>query len=85
MKLVKTTLVAALLGLSVNAFAAVSDLSSVTHGSQAGQKPQSGQIIEPRWGDLSAVTQKGAREEVKPFAKSAGNYRFGDISAVTHD
>ena len=85
MKLIKTTIAAALFGLSVNAFAAVSDLSNVTHGSQAGQQPQIGQITEPSRGDLSAVTQKGAREEVKPFAKSAGNYRFGDISAVTHN
>jgi hypothetical protein len=38
MKLVTTTIAAALLGLSLNAFAAVSDISNVTHGSQAGQE-----------------------------------------------
>jgi hypothetical protein len=85
MKLVKATVAAALFGLSVSAFAAVSDLSSVTHGSKAGERPQTGQITEPRWGDLNAVTQKGVRDEVKPFAQSAGKYRFGDISAVTHN
>lgn len=82
MKLVKTTLVAALLGLSMNAFAAVSDLSSVTHGSKAGQEPQIGQISEPRFSDRNAVNPQ---TEVKPFAKSAGNYSFGDISSVTHN
>ena len=85
MKLIKTTIAAALFGLSVNAFAAVSDLSSVTHGSQAGQQQQIGQISELSRGDLSAVTQKGALEEIKPFAQSAGNYSFGDISSVTHN
>lgn len=81
MKLVKTTLVAALFGLSVNAFAAVSDLSSVTHGGKGGQEQQIGQVTEARWSDRSAGAPRG---EVKPFAKSAGNYRFGDISSVTH-
>ena len=84
MKLVKTTIAAALFGLSVNAFAAVSDLSYVTHGSQAGHDQQIGQIFEPRWSDRNAVTQKGASNEVKPFDKSHPDYRFGDISAVTH-
>ena len=82
MKLVKATLAAALFGLSVNAFAAVSDLSSVTHGSQGGQAQQIGQVSEARWSDRNAVNPRGA---VKPFAKSAGNYRFGDISSVTHN
>ncbi len=36
----KTIITAALFGLSVNAFAAVSDLSNVTHGSQAGQETE---------------------------------------------
>jgi len=80
--MIKTTLIAALLGLSVNAFAAVSDLSNVTHGSQAGQEQKIGQISEPRWSDRNAMNP---RSEVKPFAKAAGNYSFGDISKVTHN
>ena len=80
--MIKTTLIAALLGLSVNAFAAVSDLSNVTHGSQAGQEQKIGQITEPRWSDRNAMNP---RSEVKPFAKAAGNYSFGDISKVTHN
>jgi hypothetical protein len=83
--MIKTIIATALLGLSLNAFAAVSDISNVTHGSQAGVQPQVGQISQPRFSDLSAVTEKGANEQVKPFAKSAGNYRYGDISAVTHN
>ena len=79
MKLVKTTIAAALFGLSLNAFAAVSDLSNVTHGTKAGQQLQTGQITEPRWSD-----RQTARSEVKPFAKSA-NYSFSDISSVTHN
>ena len=82
MKLVKATIVAALFGLSVNAFAAVSDLSNVTHGSQGGQEQQIGQVTEARWSDRNAGAPRG---EVKPFAKSAGNYSFGDISSVTHN
>jgi len=85
MKLVKTTIAAALFGMSVSAFAAVSDISYVTHGSKAGQKPTVGQVTQPRWSDINAVTEKGASNEVKPFAKSAGNYSFGDISKVTHN
>ena len=81
MKLVKTTIAAALFGLSVSAFAAVSDLSYVTHGSQAGQEQKAGQISEPRWSDRNA---QNPRTEVKPFAQSTGKYSFGDISAVTH-
>ena len=80
--MIKTTLIAALLGLTVNAFAAVSDLSNVTHGSQAGQELKVGQISEPRWSDRNA---QSPRSEVKPFAKAAGNYSFGDISKVTHN
>jgi len=80
--MIKTTLIAALLGLSVNAFAAVNDLSNVTHGSQAGQELKVGQISEPRWSDRNAMSP---RSEVKPFAKAAGNYSFGDISKVTHN
>jgi hypothetical protein len=82
MKLVNTAIAAALLGLSVNAFAAVSDLSTVTHGSQAGQELKVGQISEPRFSDRNA---QAPRSEVKPFAKTAGNYSFGDISNVTHN
>jgi hypothetical protein len=51
MKLVTTTIAAALLGLSLNAFA-------------DSMNPQT---------------------EAKPFAQSAGNYSFGDISSVTHN
>lgn len=80
--IIKTTFAAALLGLSMNAFAAVSDLSNVTHGQKAGQAQQVGQIAEPRWSDRNAGTP---RSDVKPFAKSAGNYRFGDLSSVTHN
>ena len=82
--IIKTTIAAALLGLSVNAFAAVNDLSAVTHGSVSAQKTHIGGS-QPSWGDLSAVTQKGTSNEAKPFAKSAGNYRFSDISKVTHN
>lgn len=82
MKLVKSTLVAALFGLSLNAFAAVSDLSNVTHGAKGGQEQKIGQVSEARWSDRNAGVPRG---EVKPFAKSAGNYRFGDISSVTHN
>jgi hypothetical protein len=86
MKLIKTTIAAALFGLSISAFAAVSDISNVTHGTKAGQTPQqTGQISQPRWSDINAVTEKGVSNEVKPFAKSAANYGYGDISAVTHN
>ena len=80
--MIKTTIAAVLFGLSVNAFAAVSDLSNVTHGSQAGQELKVGQISEPRFSDRNAG---GPQTEVKPFAQSAGDYRFGDISKVTHN
>jgi len=80
--IIKTTIAAALLGLSMNAFAAVSDLSNVTHGSRAGQELKIGQISEAKWSDRNAMSP---RTEVKPFAKSAGNYGFGDISSVTHN
>ena len=80
--IIKTTIAAALLGLSMNAFAAVSDLSNVTHGSQAGQELKIGQISEAKWSDRNAGNPRG---EVKPFAQSAGNYRFGDLSKVTHN
>ena len=84
MTLIKTTIAAALFGLSVNAFAAVGDISNVTHGSISAQETQVGGS-QPSWSDLSAVTQKGTSKEAKPFAKSAGNYSFGDISKVTHN
>jgi hypothetical protein len=80
--MIKTTIAAALLGLSLNAFAAVSDISNVTHGSQAGQELKVGQISEPRWSDRNSLDQ---RSEAKPFAKAAGNYSFGDINSVTHN
>ena len=46
--IIKTTIATAALLLSMNAFAAVSDLSSVTHGDKAGQALQVGQITAPR-------------------------------------
>ena len=82
MKLINTTIATALFGLSMNAFAAVSDLSYTTHGSQAGQELKVGQINEPRWSDRNSMS---ARTEVKPFAKTAGDYRFSDINSVTHN
>ena len=84
MKLVNTTIAAAVLGFSFNAFAAVNDISDVTHGSVSSKQEQVGGS-QPSWSDLSAVTQKGAAKEAKPFVKSAGNYRFSDINAVTHN
>lgn len=80
--MIKTFIAAALFGLSLNAFAAVSDLSNVTHGSKAGQELKVGQISEPSFSDRNAG---GPQTEVKPFAKASGNYSFGDISAVTHN
>jgi hypothetical protein len=80
--MIKTVITAALFGLSLNAAAAVSDISSVTHGSQAGQELKVGQISEPRFSDRNAG---GPQTEVKPFAKAAGNYSFSDISSVTHN
>ena len=80
--MIKTTIAAALFGLSLNAFAAVSDLSNVTHGSQAGQELKVGQITQPKWSDRNAMNP---RSEAKAFAQLAGNYRFGDISSVTHN
>jgi len=56
--MIKTTIAAVLFGLSVNAFAAVSDLSNVTHGSQAGQDLKVGQISEPRWSDRNAMAPR---------------------------
>ena len=80
--MIKTVVTAALFGLSVNAFAAVSDLSSVTHGSQAGQELKVGEITKPNWSDRNAMNP---RSDSKPFAKAAGNYSFGDLSKVTHN
>ena len=80
--MIKTTIAAALFGLSLNAVAAVSDISNVTHGSQAGQELKVGQITEPRWTDRNSMDP---RSQAKPFAKAAGNYSFGDISSVTHN
>jgi hypothetical protein len=54
MRLIKTTIAAALFGLAVNAFAAVSDLSYTTHGSQSGQELKVGQVSEPRWSDRNS-------------------------------
>jgi len=84
MKLIKATIAAAVFGLSVNAFAAVNDISAVTHGSVSGKQTQVGGS-QAGWSDLNAVTQPGVAKEAKPFAKSAGNFRFSDISKVTHN
>jgi hypothetical protein len=80
--MIKTIIATALFGLSLNAVAAVSDISSVTHGSQAGQELKVGEITQPKWSDRNAMN---ARSDSKPFAKAAGNNRFGDLSKVTHD
>jgi hypothetical protein len=80
--MVKTVITFALFGLSLNAVAAVSDISSVTHGSQAGQELKVGEITKPNWSDRNAMNP---RSDSKPFAKSAGDYRFGDINSVTHN
>jgi hypothetical protein len=80
--MIKTTIAAILFGLSLNAVAAVSDISNVTHGLQAGQELKVGQISEPRFSDRNAMDP---RSEAKPFAKAAGNYSFGDLSSVTHN
>jgi hypothetical protein len=48
----------------------------------ADQELKVGQISGPRFSDRNAQTP---RSEVKPFAKSAGNYSFRDISKVTHN
>ena len=84
MNMIKTTIAAAVLGFSFNAFAAVNDISAVTHGSITSKQSHIGGS-QPSWSDLSAVTQKGASKEAKPFAKSAGSYRFSDINSVTHN
>ena len=85
MKIVKTVVAAASLGLSLNAVAAASDLSSVTHGAGYGSELKTGQIFEPAFSDRSASKLKRARGEAKPLAESAGNYRFSDINSVTHN
>jgi hypothetical protein len=41
-----------------------------------------GQVTEPRWSDRASLD---TRTDAKPFATSAANYRFGDISSVTHN
>ena len=84
MKFIKTTIAAAVLGFSFNAFAAVNDISDVTHGSISSTQSHVGGS-QPSWSDLSAVTQKGTSKQAKPFVQSAGNYRFGDINSVTHN
>jgi len=80
--MIKTTIAAILFGLSLNAVAAVSDISNVTHGSQVGQELKVGQISEPRFSDRNAMDP---RSDAKPFAKAAGDYSFGDLSSVTHN
>jgi hypothetical protein len=56
----------------------------VTHASVTSKQSQVGGS-KANWSDLNAVTQKGVSKEAKPFAKSAGNYRFSDINSVTHN
>ena len=84
MTLIRTTITAALFSLSVNASAAVNDLSNITHHSISSQQTQVGGS-QPNWSDLSAVTQKDASQEARPFTKSAHRYSFSDISSVTHN
>ena len=81
--IIKSTIAAALLGLSMNAFAAVNDINDVTHSSISSQEVRVGGT-QAGWSDLSGVTQPGA-QEARPLAKTAGNYRFSDISSVTHN
>ena len=85
MKRITTTFAAVLFGMSASAFAAVKDISFVMHASQKAQEPTVDQIAQRRWSDISAVNEKGASNEVQPFTRSAGDYRYGDISAVTHN
>ena len=86
MKLITTTIAAALLGLSLNAVAAVSDLSSVTHaGAEMGNKTVGGQDAITS-SDLTAVTHGPAMNEVKQVGRfAAKNYRASDITAITHN
>ena len=86
MKLVTTTIAAALLGLSLNAFAAVSDISTVTHGASAVAKPQASGSDAFSRTDLSAVTHGSASNEAKQVGRySENNYRASDITSVTHN
>ena len=81
--IIKTTIAAALLGLSMNAFAAVNDINDVTHSQISSQELRVGGA-QPKWSDISAVT-KPAGQEARPLTKSAGNFRFSDINSVTHN
>ena len=81
--IIKTTIAAALLGLSMNAFAAVNDINDVTHSQISSQELRVGGA-QPKWSDISAVT-KPAGQETRPLTKSASNYRFSDINSVTHN
>ena len=81
--IIKTTIAAALLGLSMNAFAAVNDINDVTHSQISSQELRVGGA-QPNWSDISAVT-KPAGQEARPLTRSAGNYRFSDINSVTHN
>jgi hypothetical protein len=99
MKLFTTIIAAALFGLSLNAFAAVSDISTVTHGASAVAKPQVGgsdafsrtDLSAVTHGsasntDLSAVTHGSASNEAKQVGRySENNYRASDITSVTHN
>ena len=86
MKVITTTIAAALFGLSLNTFAAVSDLSSVTHaGAEMGSKTVGGQDAISNT-DLTAVTHGPAVNEVKQVGRfAAKNYRASDITAITHN
>jgi hypothetical protein len=81
--IIKTTIAAAMLGLSMNAFAAVNDINDVTHSQISSQELRVGGA-QPKWSDISAVT-KPAGQEARSLTKSAGNYRFSDINSVTHN
>jgi hypothetical protein len=86
MKLFTTIIAAALFGLSLNAFAAVSDISTVTHGASAVAKPQVGGSDAFSRTDLSAVTHGSASNEAKRVGRySENNYRASDITSVTHN
>ena len=92
--IIKTTIAAALLGLSMNAFAAVdgesnfyrfSDINSVTQGADyAGTELKSGRIDGfYKWSDRNQV-QGAVPSSLKPVGKTAESfYSWSDLNSVT--
>lgn len=63
-----------------------SDISSVTHGSEAMAKPVVGGKDGFARTDLSAVTHGSASQEVTQVGRYAEkNYRASDITSITHN